>query len=385
MGFECQRCGNQDPASLGVGPTGNPYCRLCLPFQGKTAGPYVHQGDPIRLELGYPLSLEQSRVSKAILSSIQKNRPVLVSAVTGAGKTELVYESMALMLSNRKQVGFAIPRHDVVLELGPRIQAAFPKAKVVTVCEGHTEDLTGDIVVLTAHQLYRYPKYFDLLVFDEIDAFPYKGNRLLNRFFRDSLRGTYVLLSATPSLADIRNVTESGGTVISLSVRYHGKPLPVPSFVPYRWLPQWDIAHRLKGFLDRQKPVFLFVPTIAKARSTATLLSHWFPKGTSVDSKDPKREAKIAEFKAGKLDYLVCTSVLERGVTVPDLQVMVLDSDHPVFDASALVQIAGRAGRKKGHEDGTVLFYGWRKEPHVEEAIETIERLNASAKLQGLL
>ena len=104
-----------------------------------------------------------------------------VFRVFGAGKTELVYKVIFYALSHKQTVAFAIPRRDVVIELFPRIKNAFPNSKVVTVYGGHTGSLTGDIVLLTTHQLYRYEKYFDLIIIDEIDAFPFKDNFVLGK------------------------------------------------------------------------------------------------------------------------------------------------------------------------------------------------------------
>ena len=48
----------------------------------------------------------------------------LIYAVCGAGKTELVYQTMAYALEQGLQVGFTIPRRDVVIELEKRIKEA---------------------------------------------------------------------------------------------------------------------------------------------------------------------------------------------------------------------------------------------------------------------
>ena len=85
-----------------------------------------------------------------------------------------------------------------MVELLPRLQEAFPSKKVVAVYGGNTSSLKGDIILLTTHQLYRYKNYFDLLIIDETDAFPFSGNELLNDLFFRSLRGTYLMMSATP-------------------------------------------------------------------------------------------------------------------------------------------------------------------------------------------
>lgn len=384
-GFVCSRCGNSSPESLGVHPTGGTYCRLCLPFSGEKAPPFVPSRPDISLELNYPLSDAQREVSDRVVETVSQGHPVLIRAVTGSGKTELVYAAMERYIEQGKSVGFCTPRRDVVLELAPRIRSAFPRARVVEVCEDHTDELTGDIVVLTAHQLYRYESYFDLLVFDEIDAFPYAGNQLLRSFFRRSVKGVYILLSATPSEEDISLVESAGGSVVELDARYHGHPLPVPRIRRFGPIPEMDVLIQLRRFLKRGKPCFVFAPTIGKARELGSFLHIFLRDGSSVDSKDPDREAKIRDFKAGKLSYLVTTAVLERGVTVPDLQVIVSEADSDIYDSASLVQIAGRVGRKIGHEEGEVVLFVRSRCSWVEEAVSTIERINESARVQGLL
>ena len=79
---------------------------------------------------------------------------------------------------------------------------------------------------------------------------------------------------------------------------------------------------------------------------------------------------------------LVTTAVLERGVTVKDLQVIVFNADHVLYTSAALIQIAGRAGRKKEYPTGEVIFIASKKTNEMEESIREIERANKS--LQGM-
>ena len=110
------------------------------------------------------LSEDQKRVSDGVLENFKNKKDTLINAVCGAGKTELVYQVMAYCLSQGKTVAFAVPRRDVVIELWHRIHEVFPSNYVVSLYGGHTDKLEGDVVVLTTHQLYRYDKYFDLII-----------------------------------------------------------------------------------------------------------------------------------------------------------------------------------------------------------------------------
>lgn len=67
----------------------------------------------------------------------------------------------------------ATPRRDVVLELMPRIKEAFPNERVVTLYGGSPDRWgEGGITLATTHQLLRFDRAFDLVIIDELDAYP---------------------------------------------------------------------------------------------------------------------------------------------------------------------------------------------------------------------
>ncbi len=78
---------------------------------------------------------------------------------------------------------------------------------------------------------------------------------------------------------------------------------------------------------------------------------------TFVHAEDSKREEKVELFRRKEIDILFTTTILERGVTFPAIDVAVLHAGHDVFDEAALVQIAGRAGRSPQDPTGEVLFF----------------------------
>jgi competence protein ComFA len=98
--------------------------------------------------------------------------------------------------------------------------------------------------------------------------------------------------------------------------------------------------------------------------------------GDYVSSKRRTREAIISKFKKGGYSYLVTTAVLERGVTVKGVQVVVYGADDPIYDSAALIQIAGRVGRKKGAEDGDVFFLAKEESKSMRKAINEIQFCN---------
>ena len=88
----------------------------------------------------------------------------------------------------------------------------------------------------------------------------------------------------------------------------------------------------MSRFLKMFKQVFIFVPTIDLSIKLYRFLRLFFPNGGYINSHCDNRDEIIKRFRIKKYRYLVTTAVLERGVTVKDLQVIVYQSDHPVYD-----------------------------------------------------
>lgn len=374
--FICPRCGNSDPEYIGT-KNGKPYCRKCIVFKGDMAPPVVAKEKTVKLSLSYSLSKEQKELSDRIVFNFKRGVNTLVYAVCGSGKTEISYGIIGYAMSRGMSVGFALPRRDVVIELYERIKSAFPENKVVAVYGSHNDELTGDCIVLTTHQLYRYPKYFDLLVLDEIDAFPFKGSDVLISFFRNSLRGNCVMMSATPSKTIVEEFRRPGHEILTLRTRFHKNPIPVPeSKIAIGPLKYIYLIRRLLRYKKEKKQCFVFVPSVASSRNVYDVVKLFVKGGDYVSSKRENRGKIIADFKAGKLSYLITTAVLERGITVANLQVIVFGSDDRIYDEAALIQIAGRVGRKASAPDGDVLFLANQESEGMKRAIKEIRYCN---------
>ena len=382
-GFTCPVCGNTDFHSIGM-INGKPYCRRCIAFKGEEVSFSYSLPKAAPIFLSYDLSSEQKELSDRLGNNYDNGINSLVYAVCGSGKTEICLSLIEHCVSKGLKVGFAVPRRSVCYELFCRFRNIFRQNKVISVYGGHHRTLEGDIVCLTTHQLFRYPNYFDLLIMDEIDAFPFKGNDVLQNMFDRSIKGNYVLLTATPTDELLKEFRKPGKDLLKLFVRFHHHPLPVPKVILGNdFNIHYKLIKQLKIFLEKNKQVFVFVPTIDESIKLWRILSLFFRKGTYVNSKRDNNEEIIEDFREKKYQYLVTTAILERGITVKDLQVIVFHADNYIYDDHALVQIAGRAGRKKDAPEGEVIFIGKTKTKYMERAISDI--IAANEALQNML
>jgi len=348
------------------------------------------------------LSPAQSAAAEAALSWLESpddggSRAFLIWAVTGAGKTEMMFPLIESVLARGGNVLIATPRRDVVLELEPRIRRAFPGRTVAALHGASREKWTkADITIATTHQTIRFEAGFDLVVIDELDAFPYHNNPMLQYAAEKSLApgGRRVLLTATPP-AELRRAAIRGRLPHArVPVRHHGHPLPVPEELripPVRELIRRNaVPDRLKqavlASLSRGAQLFVFVPRIADTGPVASLLRGVCPPGTAIghtSSRDERRTETVQRFRNRELRLLVTTTILERGVTIPRSDVFVLDADSPLFDEASLEQMAGRAGRSKEDPHGRVYFCAPHATRAQRAAIRRIREMNAIAAAGG--
>ncbi len=363
--MKCLKCNNQDNRYFFL--LNNEYvCRKCLVFNAgildKESFSFSENLDA-EYDLGFDLTKAQKNLSKDLLKNIKDKKDVLIFAACGTGKTEIVLETIRYCLNNRLKVGIAIPRRQVVLELKERMETYFSEIEVVAVCEGYTNKLFGDLIVCTTHQLYNYLNYFDILILDEPDAFPFANNQLLQAIAKNSVNGNTVYLSATPTAQMKQLVT------LTLFRRYHGYDLLVPTviinFKPLLYL-------QMLKWIKTVKRLLVFVPTIALAQKLSKLLN--IP---AIHSKKDNKEKIIKDFDLGIYDVLITTTIMERGITIENVNICVLFADHPVFNQASLIQIAGRVGRKASAPEGLGVFLCQSKSEKVDLCIAELEMMNA--------
>ncbi|WP_152655256.1 DEAD/DEAH box helicase [Oceanobacillus sp. CFH 90083] len=412
---QCTRCGNTAMHYFAEYPCGickkkHLYCRNCIQMGriSECKPLYIWNGtetawpahaDPLTWE--GQLTRAQSRAAFQLEQAVIEKKPSYLSfSVCGSGKTEMLFPAITAALQRGDRIALASPRVDVIRELLPRMEQAFRTVSLEALYGG-SEHRAGNsqLILATTHQLLRFYQAFDVLIIDEVDAFPYYLDKSLMYAARQAVKkhSTILYLTATPS-KDLRLQMKLGKLpYVFVPLRYHGHLLPVPqfkfSFNLTRQLATKKLPHSFcKWLMRRQNPkrqLLIFVPKIVMVKELKAVITALLLKTNAISAAeelqavfaaDQDREEKIKQFRDRTLHVLITTTILERGVTFPSVDVAVLAAGHEVFNEAGLVQIAGRAGRSADDPSGEVIFFHDGKTDAMEKARQLIIDMNARGR-----
>ncbi|MYV18303.1 DEAD/DEAH box helicase [Furfurilactobacillus milii] len=397
----CERCHQQFEKVHVALPAGGYYCPDCLALGRITSRqslltipePNAFPSQTNTLTWVGSLTRLQQICAQDVQNVFVKRQRHLLWAVTGAGKTEMLFLGLADALKRGDRVAVASPRVDVCIELFPRFQQAFKNTPMVLLHGQQTEPYRYcQFTVCTTHQLLRFYHAFDVLVVDEVDAFPFAQNKQLMFAVDQAIKpnGACLYLTATPGTELMHAVTRRQLTMSYLPLRFHGHLLPeIQCRGAWHWREKLRHGRLPAGLqvavttrLRQHKRFLLFVPHVAQLSDVAAAIRHFAPRASfvTVHAADGERVEKVAAMRQKKVDFLVTTTILERGVTFPDIDVFVLGADDAVFSAAALVQIAGRAGRNAAAPDGKVIYWIEQTTLTLRRAIRQIQVVNQKGR-----
>ena len=398
--FHCLQCDNKDKNlffSFISKDQKITYCKRCIDF-GRSDDYCIkfHINIPM-FDLKMPklpsvkLSDIQEEASVSLVRNIKNGNSTIIWAVCGAGKTEIVYAAIYQALLSNKRICLAIPRRDVVKELVERFMRDF-RGYPISVLHGEEKLLEdSNFYIMTTHQLVKYYNYFDVIIIDEVDAFPYSGDECLENGARTSLKrgGVFVFLSATPS----DKVKSSIEEIVKIPIRYHRYLLPVPK-IKIEKAEVFEFSKKSKfiqefitSSLEKTRRVLIFMPEIGMCEPAVLYFKKILPEKVLIDfvySEDKQRSEKVQRFYNREIDILVTTTILERGVTFDYLDVLVFDANHINFTKAALIQISGRVGRKDYDNSGEIVFLADKISKAMKAAVKEIEYMNNLAKYRKL-
>ncbi len=361
----------------------NNQCQKCQEF-----GPIYRNTKMYQLPYKYPFLLKEYNVrgveltelqqlaSDFIINHLNSKLDILIWAVCGAGKTEITFAVIAKYLTAGKFIAFVIPRRDLLLEIYNRLIEQFPDVIIGIMSGDVKKNLDAQIYVLTPNQLLRFKNCFSLIICDEVDAYPFMDDpRLMFAVTSARYQNSKVIyLTSTPDEKLLANKLE----VFTINRRWHGYLLPEPElqYLNRSLFKVGYIPKKIKVLLNNHRKLLIFVGNINFGNKVLTILKMKGYNVQFIHAKSLKRQQIVDDFRNNQFPILITTTILERGVTFSNINVLVMDADYFSYNVSSLVQIAGRVNRKKNDQGGRVIFAMHIENNNIRNAILQIKKMN---------
>jgi transcription-repair coupling factor (superfamily II helicase) len=251
------------------------------------------------------------------------------------------------------------------------------KVKAARVLENAMSGVV-DIVIGTHKLLQKGIKFrkLGLLVIDEEHRFGVMHKETLKRVYG---MVDILSLSATPIPRTLA-LSLRGLRGISVLSTPPSDRLPVITFAgPWQAaLARKAIAHELA----RGGQVYFVTNRVSRMERQMTTLSAFFPEARIriAHGQMPERELEntMLDFYGGKIDVLLCTTIIESGLDVGNANTIIVD-DAQELGLAQMYQLRGRVGRRG--ENAFAYFFYPEKEALRKE---TADRLEAISSLTGL-
>ncbi|MEG1602121.1 MAG: helicase-related protein [Cloacibacillus sp.] len=178
----------------------------------------------------------------------------------------------------------------------------------------------------------------------------------------------------------------------SLSLSISGlRDMSILETPPQRRLPVITVVRPfseelLKSAVLREKnrggQIFFVHNRIGDIQERAVMLKRLFPKLNIAVAHSRTSEAALektmTDFAGGRIDILLCTTIVESGLDIPSANTLIVDDAHELGLAQ-MYQLRGRVGRRED-QAYAFLFYP----PDARISVESSERLEAIAELDEL-
>ena len=352
----------------------------------------------IRGRFGFDMTGAQTRAVYQIAADLKSGRPMnrLLQGDVGSGKTVVALYAMLLAVANRMQAAFLAPTEVLAEQHYRNLTRMLAGSSVgIDLVTGRTKrgrkgergfsgtaglDRT-DIAVGTQALLQKDVDFANLglVVIDE----QHKLGVRQRAHLRDAGSSPhYLVMTATPIPRTLALSYLSDFEVTTIDELPPGRtPIRTYHLKPTERRRGHDFVRR-QVEAGRQAYVVLpqidddGLPDTQSVRRHFDQLKRGGMKGLRLGMMHgqlpaDEKQAVMADFRDGKLDVLVSTTVIEVGVDVPNATVMVIEAADQ-FGLSQLHQLRGRVGRGE-HESYCVLVSD-AKTPTAKERIDAMCR-----------
>ena len=322
----------------------------------------------VRSILPFSLTGAQKRVLKEIAADMQSDRPMyrLLQGDVGSGKTIVALIAAVIAIENGHQVALLAPTEILVEQHFQRLSqlldhsglriakltgsstAAERRTLLAALREGYLDLIVGTHALL--EDAVRF-KSLGLAIVDEQHRF---GVEQRQRLFAKAAMPDILVMTATPIPRSLALAVYGD---LELSVIDELPPGRLPVKTAVRGTAQ---ASKVFAFIEEQAgdgaQAYIVYPIIEESEKldlkplTAgfEMIRERFPNLNVAmlhgRMSSREKEETMAAFQKGEVNLLVCTTVIEVGVDVPNASIMlIMDADR--FGLSQLHQLRGRVGR----------------------------------------
>lgn len=343
----------------------------------------------LELEDAFPFdeTPDQARAIEDVKSDMENTKPMdrLVLGDAGYGKTEVALRASFKTLMDGRQVAVLVPttilaqQHfltfserlspfPICLELLSRFKTPMEQKKII---EGLGK---GEVdIVIGTHRLLQKDVTFSnlgLVVIDEEQRFGVKNKERL-KHFKESV--DVLTLSATP-IPRTLHMSLVGARDMSLIETPPHDRLPVKTYVATADPP--IIKQAIQIELERGGQVYFLHNRVENIARIAQMVAQLVPKariGVAHGQMYPKElESIMSLFIEGFYDILVCTTIIENGLDITNVNTLIVDDAH-LLGLAQLYQLRGRIGRS--HTQAYAYFLTPPRKKLTEEAWKRLETI----------
>lgn len=307
----------------------------------------------------YIATTDQEKAIKEIDKDLKSQVPMdrLLCGDVGFGKTEVAFRAMFKAIANNKQVFYLCPTtilskqqyqsaikrfkdYPVNIALLNRFTSAKDTKRILQeLSEGKLDIIFGTHRLLSDDVKF---KKLGLLIVDEEQRFGVTHKEKIKKYKTDV---NVLTLSATPIPRTLK-MAMSGLRDLSVIDTAPVNRYPIQTYV----LEEQDliIKDAIYKELSRKGQVFVLFNNIEELPSIEYKLKNLVPEARiiSAHGRMTKQELEniMQDFIDYKYDILVCTTIIETGIDIPNANTLIIyNADH--FGLSQLYQIRGRVGR----------------------------------------
>ncbi|PPC76353.1 transcription-repair coupling factor [Pokkaliibacter plantistimulans] len=329
---------------------------------------------------------QQSAIS-AVLDDMKAAKPMdrLVCGDVGFGKTEVAMRAAFVATLEGKQVAVLVPTtllaqqhyesfRDRFADWPIRIEvlSRFRSSKEVdqtlqAVAEGKVDILVGTHKILQQDVKY---KDLGLVIIDEEHRFGVQQKEKLK-----ALRANVdiLTLTATP-IPRTLNMAMSGLRDLSIIATPPARRLSIKTFV--RESDERMIKEAILRELLRGGQVYYLHNEVKTIEKTAQTIRELIPEARVAVGHGQMRERELeqvmSDFYHRRFNVLVCTTIIETGIDVPNANTIIIDRADK-FGLAQLHQLRGRVGRSHHQAYAYLLTPPWRTmTPDAQKRLEAI-------------